>query len=95
MKTEGPKTEVGFKTQRMLVTFGHHGVCIPVNGSVTLIHAAICEAAEASGARDAGLPNILRVVALTDGRKLTKSYELRLGYGTAAAVVPLDDEDLR
>jgi hypothetical protein len=87
---------VGFVTKRALVTFTRP-VCMFINGTAVMVNAAICEAQEpADRPSFSDNPREFRVIGLPDGRKLTKSFNVRVGsFGEVSATVELEDDDLK
>lgn len=90
--------EVSFVTRKMLVTFTH-SVCLMINGSAVFANAAICEVTQQQESGSSELfgcteTRMLRVIGLPDGKKLTKSYNLQVGYGQVVSMCSLDESDM-
>jgi hypothetical protein len=91
---ETQETAVAFVTRKVLVTFSHE-VGILINDSAAFIRTAIAEYQEDPNKEENRyyrevLPHQFTVVALSDGRKLTKSLQLRVAAHVVVSIVELD-----
>ena len=90
---QAEKTEaISFVTKKVLVSFAYN-VTLMLGDTAIQTHAAICEYQESvdEDRRYSDIPREFTIVALPDGRKLTKSQHLRVGYmGSVVSMVDMD-----
>jgi hypothetical protein len=88
---------LAFVTKKALVTFAPHmRIGLPIKGAVLLVETAIIEYDVPEGAHREGIPSTFRVVALSNGQKISKSLNVRVpsyGGGGPHALVELSEED--
>lgn len=86
--------EVSFVTKKALVSLVHPA-CVLLNGTAIFSHSFVCEYQVSDNNNSNELPRMFRVIGFPDGRKLKKSYILRLGnYSEVASLIEIDDSDL-
>ncbi len=87
------ETALAFVTRKVLLTL-NPPVCLLMSGTPVFAGAVIAEYQQDVGDQRMCMPQEFNVVGTPDGRKLSKTYRVRIGgYHGVAAMVELDDSD--